>query len=372
MTRWKAFVAACALALATPATGWSQSTAAEAARAASAQLERATLALAGATEAEDRISAQTEAIRAFENGLSALRDAHRRTLQRTAALEQELEARSEEMSRLLSALQAVEGAGFEVRLLHPSGPLGTARASMLMGSVAQELQVQADRLRADLDELATLRALRDGAEAEISTARNSLKHARSALAQAAEQRTDLPRRIVDTPESLAVLVAGSETLAMFADGLAELPGQETNSTATDFDALRGKLALPVVGPVLLWPGEPNAAGVTRPGVLIAARPGSPVTAPFQATARFVGPLLDYGNVIILEPAAGYLLVLAGVDRVFAEVGQVLPQGAPVGLMATNESTVTENGGEYTQTLYVESRRGQNAVDPTGWFALNKE
>ncbi|MEZ5674302.1 MAG: hypothetical protein R3D81_03325 [Thalassovita sp.] len=44
--------------------------------------------------------------------------------------------------------------------------------------------------------------------------------------------------------------------------------------------------------------ESDAAGIARPGVVLATRPRALVTTPTAATIRYLGPLLDYGNVMI--------------------------------------------------------------------------
>jgi len=97
----------------------------------------------------------------------------------------------------------------------------------------------------------------------------------------------------------------------------------------------------------------------------------------------LGPLLDYGNVIVLEPGDGYLLVLAGLDSLYGEVGEVIAAGAPLGLMGggTDDAggdvgggTEFTAGGQYgsgaqgTETLYLELRQGAEPVDPMPWFA----
>ncbi|WP_412509741.1 murein hydrolase activator EnvC family protein, partial [Roseovarius sp. SYSU LYC5161] len=121
-------------------------------------------------------------------------------------------------------------------------------------------------------------------------------------------------------------------------------------------------------------------GITRPGLVIATRPRALVTTPAAATVRYRGPLLDYGNVIILEPEAGILLVLAGLDVVYGDTGEVLPGGSPVGLMGGDdragdamltEQTVTEPT-ERSQTLYVELRQNNTPVDPGDWFKTDKD
>ena len=71
---------------------------------------------------------------------------------------------------------------------------------------------------------------------------------------------------------------------------------------TSLEGQIGSLALPVQGIVLRRANQPDAAGVARPGIIMATRPGAIVTTPAAATIRYSGPLLEFGNVVIL--AAG--------------------------------------------------------------------
>ena len=117
----------------------------------------------------------------------------------------------------------------------------------------------------------------------------------------------------------------------------------------------------------------------RPGVLIATRPQALVTTPVPATIRYRGPLLNYGLVIILEPQPDLLIVLAGLGQVFGDVGQVLPSGAPVGLMGGDTQvadtsalqSVERAGNQRPETLYIEVREGDATVDPFTWFSIDK-
>ena len=75
--------------------------------------------------------------------------------------------------------------------------------------------------------------------------------------------------------------------------------------------------------------------------------------------------------MILEPAEGYLLILAGLGTVYGETGDVLGAGAPVGLMPVGEAASadgTQTGGGRTETLYIELRQGDDPVDPAPWFS----
>jgi murein hydrolase activator len=347
-------------------------TVAEDAARASANLQSAISALEGAADARGRVAALTETIRAYEEGLAALRAALRQAAEREAALTRAFEAKRDGIGRLLGVLATIEAHPGPVLLLHPDGALGTARSGMLMADVTPALQVQALALKSELSELADLRALQLSAGDTLEVGLVAAQKARIALSQAISDRTDLPRRFVDDPENLRLLLESADTLDAFAAGLS--PDAEAGSGFAD---QKGRLDLPVIGKLLRRPGEADAAGVRRPGVTLAAQSRALVTAPWPATIRYLGPLLDYGKVMILEPGDGYLLVLAGLDVVYGEVGEVVAGGAPLGLMggsaAVTEEFATDatdgTGGRETETLYMELRQGAAPVDPLAWFAI---
>jgi septal ring factor EnvC (AmiA/AmiB activator) len=84
--------------------------------------------------------------------------------------------------------------------------------------------------------------------------------------------------------------------------------------------------------------------------------------------RYRGPLLDYGNVMILEPARGYLMVIAGLGTVYGATGDVLDAGGPIGLMPEAPAGRAQSGGaERSETLYVELRQDGETLDPLEWF-----
>lgn len=355
-----------------------QAPAARAAEQAAADLRTAIEALKTAESGKDRIAALTATIRAYETGLAALRDALRSAAVREAEIAASFEARREEIGQLLGVMSTMERAPAPLLLLHPSGPLGTARSEMILSAVAPALQGEADKLKAELTEMRNIRALQQETAAMLERGLEAVQTARTTLALAIQDRTDLPRRYLDDPEELKVLVDNAETLDAFATGLS---GMETDIGAPleDFASAEGTLPLPVFGQLLRKAGEADAAGIVRPGLLVATRPAALVTAPWPATIRYRGPLLDYGNVMILEPARGYLLVLAGMGNVFGNTGDVLAAGAPVGLMDGEELAATPgeadeegSGAGDTETLYIELRQDGATIDPAPWFVETKD
>lgn len=351
---------------------WAE-TPAEAAQAAVVRLQEAQVALDAADGRSDRVAALTQTVQAYEDGLSALRDGLRRAAIRQRTIETDLEARSDDVARLLGVLQTMGRAPAPILFLHPSGPTGTARAGMMLADVTPALQEEVTELRSQLDEVAILRTLQTDALDVLEDGLDGAQTARAALSAAIADRTDLPRRFSDDPVQTAVLLASAETLSAFASGLTET---QTNA-GPETDTIKGDIPLPVNGQIIRQFNEADAAGIARPGILIATRPRALVTSPVAATIRYAGPLLDYGNVVILEPAAETLWVIAGLAEAFGEPGQIIPEGTPIGLMGgtitpaqaiLNES-VQGSAGQRTQTLYLEVRDRQSAVNPVEWFAF---
>ncbi len=344
---------------------------AEDAAAAAAALQDSVADLQEAEAAKDRVSALTTTIRAYEEGLVALREALRQAELRQEALALQFQTKRDRIAQLLGVLSSIESEPGPLLLLHPTGPLGTVRSGMMLADVTPALQLEAEALRADLTELRDLQALQVAAGKTLSAGLSAAQDARSTLSQAMSDRTELPRRFTEDPEVLKGLLESADTLEAFAAGLAL---DDTGSMS--FADAKGKLELPVLGTVLLFPNETDARGVTRPGFTLATRPGALVIAPWAATIRYTGPLLDYGNVIILEPGGGYLVVLAGLKQVYGSVGEVVARGAALGLMGGSEAAgadflvpATDGGGvRGTETLYLELRQGADAVDPMEWFA----
>ena len=354
-----------------------QTDTATAALAAKGRLETAAALLAAADGASDQIAALTETVRAYEDGLVALRDGLRRVAIQRQAIEADLASKSDAVARLLGVLQMIDPDAAPLLLLHPSGALGTAQAGMILSDVTPAIQAQVIDLRAQLTELSALQKLQDSASDTLVSGLDGAQQARARLSQAVSDRTDLPQRFTEDPVATQLLLSSTETLGAFASGLSQTVVGDRLLVDTDTLARKGSLALPVQGSVLRRSGEADAAGIIRPGLVIATRPRALVTAPVTSTIRFRGPLLDYGNVIILEPAADVLIVIAGLAEVFGAAGQIIPEGSPIGLMGGEQppvdailtETASTGADAQSETLYLEVRDGQGPINPADWFAL---
>ena len=367
-------VALCAaLLLAGPARA--ELNAAQTATQAAEMLQQAGFALLEAEDARDRVAALTQTVRAYEEGLLALREGIRQAALREQTILLMFEAERDRLSRLLGVLQTVEAAPAPVVLLHPSGPMGTARSGMILSEMTPAVAAEARALRLQLEELAALRAVQDYALGQLNTALARAQDARTLLSQAIAERRALPENFLSDDIAMTQLIASVSSL----DDLSALLARDPPAAARelpDFAAARGTLAPPVLGSRLRSFGEPDAAGVARPGLVLATRPGALVTAPWPASVRYAGPLLDYGNVIILEPEGGYLLILAGIETLYVGTDALVSGTAPLGLMPGQPESGTEElivatpqggGVALTETLYMELRENGAPVDPANWF-----
>ena len=105
-----------------------------------------------------------------------------------------------------------------------------------------------------------------------------------------------------------------------------------------------------------------------------------VTTPWPATIRYAGPLLDMGEVAVLEPEPGVMVVLAGMGRALGRAGDIVRAGDAVGLMGGSVADVDQiliesrdgTGQDRSETLYMEIRQNEAPQDPEDWFDLSAE
>jgi len=350
------------------------------ARDAARELEEAAIKLVVAKGEKDRIATLTDTIQAFETALSSLRASLRKVASAQKDIKTRLDLREENISRLIGVLYSIDNEPAPAKLVHPDGPLTTARAGMLLSDVLPRLQRPVEQLKKDLEDLKTLETLQTDSSVVLENGLRELQSARSDLVAAASSREELPRRFIEDPAKTAILIAASESIETFIKGLSILGLDDLAHPLPDIAEKKGTLAFPVHGRVLRGFNENDAAGIKRPGIVVATTSAAIVTTPAAVTIRYQGDLLDYGLVSILEPQRGVLFVFSGLEKTFGKIGEVLPEGSPVGIMGgkplsaqkiLQESVVT--GGTYRpETLYVEVRVNEKPQDPLEWFAVKED
>jgi septal ring factor EnvC (AmiA/AmiB activator) len=324
-------------------------------------------ALAAARGAADRVTALAGAVADYEAAVRALRGAVEAAGADARARALALQVRRDELAHLLAAMQAA-GQAPPARDLHPRGPVAAARAAAMAARVRPALAAEAERLRAQVAELAAAQALYDRGRAELSASLAALGAARGELGAALAAEPPAP---VETSPTVTMMARDSETLTALAGALAA--ARDAPAAPEAAAALRW----PVAGAVLRHFKEPDAAGVRRPGILMAAPALALVSAPADAAVRYAGPFLEYGYVLVLDPGGGTMVVLAGLAQLRVRTGTTVAAGELLGLLGGRAPDVDQHvmpgqdtGAGAGETLYIEVRDAKGPVDPEPLFAGN--
>ncbi len=338
-------------------------------------LDLATADLKNAKNAKKRIKSLSQAIQSYEETLAILRISVRDLTLQQAQLQNVLDQNENEIMQFLGVLAAVQKTPIAGQMLHPNGPLATARSGMIISDIVPILQENVNQLRDQLVVLKQLSETQFKAQSSLQTGLLELQKAHSNLGRAIANRDDLPKRFITDPEKLEILIKASKDLETFAASVQSIAISETSVSLPSVSDRKGHLKLPVRGKILGKFNEADASGIKRSGIILATDPRAIVISPTAATIRYLGPLLDYGNVAILEPQNGLLFVFAGMDTVYGEIGQVIPALSPIGLMPSQSNEVDKifktrtnfYSGQLSETLYVEVREGSEPKNPLDWF-----
>jgi murein hydrolase activator len=167
---------------------------------------------------------------------------------------------------------------------------------------------------------------------------------------------DLTRRAQAlAAERGSAIALAVQNLPPEADGIDDLGPLTEGGTGVTF-----AMDWPIRGRVVRPFGDVQSGGGNARGVLIAAKRGDLVVSPAAGTVQFVGPVPDWGIVLILKFKGAYHLVLGGLDQVSVQNGQSVAAGSPIGRLA--------NGAASTAELYIEVRENGTPVDPARWMS----
>lgn len=127
-----------------------------------------------------------------------------------------------------------------------------------------------------------------------------------------------------------------------------------------FAEMRGRLPVPVKGPVLNAFGQKNPASRSRwQGWQIAANDGQSITAVHHGQVVFADWLRGFGLLLILDHGDDYLTLYAHNQTLFVEPGTWVSQGEVIAEMG-------RSGGLTDARLYFEIRYQGQPQDPASW------
>lgn len=199
----------------------------------------------------------------------------------------------------------------------------------------------------------------DSVQTEQQTVLDDLEEQRqnrnALLAQLSRQISSEESRLAELQQNQRDLEALLERLS---DVLADIPPDLGSRSGVA--ARKGRIAMPVRGPVRHAYGQRRVGGMKWQGWLIGAERGSEVTAVAYGRVAFADWLRGYGLLLIIDHGQGFLSLYGHNESLLQDVGSWVEPGQVISVVGENPG-----GG---QGLYFELRKNGKAVDPAAWLA----
>ncbi len=342
------------------------------------------------------VQEREEALLKLENQLADLN-------KRQAELEKNISLTAAQLGQVMQGLQTLALRPKEMLFLKPTAPVNTVRSHMLMHSGVPVLGAMNEDMRRDLIALLKTRANINEKAEKIKNATKELAEKKSGLEKLLKQKSSLQARYQATHEQAtkraAALASQASDLKDLLNKLeqeqrrqalerkrqerlaaeeearrkAQIAAGKTPSPATkqtmeptakrpargSFERAKGDLIFPVRGTITRNFNDLTVSGAHMKGMSIEGRVNAQVVAPYNGVVLFSGPFKSYGQLLIIDNGDNYVTLLAGMERIYASVGQELVSGEPVGTL-----------GAKNTSLYVEIRKDGTALNPRPWFRRN--
>lgn len=229
-------------------------------------------------------------------------------------------------------------------------------------------RAQAERISLLREALSQLDAMQRSIDAELAQLAELVHRQQDLLDRLAERRgtretllAELGRRIGSEESRLRQLERNRRELEALierlSDVLADIPADLGNRLGVA--AQRGRLPMPLAGPVRRAFGQQRAGGLNSQGWLIGAAAGSEVRAVAYGRVAFADWLRGYGLLMIIDHGDGFMSLYGNNESLLHEAGAWVEPGEPISLVGSNPGS--------DQGLYFELRRAGKALDPAGWL-----
>lgn len=319
-----------------------------------------------------------------------------------------LRSNYDHMAKTLGAMQRLSQQPAELVAYRPDKAINSLRSASLLKMLQPELQKRGQTIRQDIVRLGEVRrqiirereelsillaaltgeqidmnqllAKRRQRQEELRAATRSERRKLKIFAAKAKNLQDLMARIKkeararEEKKQKAALAAAKRQAdkpspnkpagtKRAKERLDSLPGGRFS-----FARAKGTLPLPARGSIGRKFGAITPEGQSSEGITIMTRSRAMVVAPHDGRVVFAGKFRSYGQLLIISHGPEYHTLLAGIDRLDAEVGQWVLKGEPIGQMAdgAKKTGLTENFAG--RSLYVELRRRGKPINPLPWIA----
>jgi septal ring factor EnvC (AmiA/AmiB activator) len=229
-------------------------------------------------------------------------------------------------------------------------------------------RAQVERISLLRDALETLGRMQQSIDRELARITRLSEQQRELVVRLGAQRLQREALLAD----LAGEIAGEESrlrelernrqdlealISRLADALADIPADLGDHLGVERQ--KGRLPMPVHGPVRQAYGQSRSGGTRWQGWLIGAEAGTEVRAIAYGRVAFADWLRGYGLLMIIDHGRGYMSLYGHNESLLHEAGAWVEPGDMISLVGSNP------GG--SQGLYFELRKGGKTLDPAAWL-----
>jgi septal ring factor EnvC (AmiA/AmiB activator) len=230
-------------------------------------------------------------------------------------------------------------------------------------------RAQADRIALLRETLTTLEAMQQSIDREQARVMQLAAEQQSVLEQLEARRAErqvLLARLASQIDSEASRLQELEHNRQALEALIERLTDVLSDIPTDLgnrlgvEQQKGRLPMPLAGPVKHAFGQNRGGGLQWQGWLIGAEAGSEVSAIAYGRVAFADWLRGYGLLIIIDHGQGYMSLYGHNESLLHEAGAWVEPGKVISIVGSNAGN--------DQGLYFELRKGGKAIDPAAWMA----
>jgi septal ring factor EnvC (AmiA/AmiB activator) len=229
-------------------------------------------------------------------------------------------------------------------------------------------RAQVDKISGLREALTTLEGMQQSIDRELLRVENVQNEQRAVLNRLKQQREErnillaqLSSQIDSEETRLQELEQNRRDLETLlerlSDVLADIPADL--GSRVGIAKRKGRLPLPVTGPVRHAFGQRRAGGLHWRGWLIGAETGTEVKSVAYGRVAFADWLRGYGLLMIIDHGQGYLSLYAHNESLLREAGAWVEPGEIISIVGSNPGS--------DQGLYFELRKNGKAVDPAAWL-----
>jgi len=230
-------------------------------------------------------------------------------------------------------------------------------------------RAQLDKISGLREALTTLETMQQSIDLELSQLAMVQTEQRAVMNQLDQQRKQrrtllvaLDQRIDDKESQLRELERNQQDLETLLERLTDVLADIPADLGKHLGVARqkGRIPMPVNGPVRHAFGQSRGGGLHWQGWLIAAVAGSEVSAVAYGRVAFADWLRGYDLLIIIDHGEGFMSLYGHNESLLYEAGDWVEPGEIISVVGVRTGN--------DQGLYFELRKNGKSVDPAAWLA----